>query len=73
LLVEAGLTPLQAITLATKNAALFLNELVEWGTLEVGKRAHLLVVAGHPERRIDDTRNVQLVMQAGRMLDRNTL
>jgi imidazolonepropionase-like amidohydrolase len=73
LLVEAGLTPLQAITSATKNAALLLHQSAEWGTLEPGKRADVLVVAGDPARRISDTRNVEVVMQAGRVLDREKL
>jgi imidazolonepropionase-like amidohydrolase len=73
LLVEAGLTPLQAITLATKNAALLLNEDKDWGTLEAGKRADLLVVSGDPARRIGDTRNVSTVMQRGRIIDRDAL
>jgi len=47
LLVQGGLTPLEAITAATKtNAALM--ELSEIGTLEVGKKADLLLVAGDP-------------------------
>jgi imidazolonepropionase-like amidohydrolase len=73
LLVDAGLTPLQAITLATKNAALFLEEEAEWGTLESGKRADILIVVGDPARRISDTHNVDLVMQGGRVLDRTAL
>jgi len=73
LLVEAGLTPLQAITLATKNAALLLKEEKEWGTLEAGKRADLLVVSGDPARRIRETRNVSLVMQRGRIINRDAL
>ena len=73
LLVEAGLTPLQAITLATKNAALLLKEGGEWGTLEPGKRADILVVGGDPTHRIADTRNIELVMQAGRVLTRSSL
>lgn len=73
LLVEAGLTPLQAITLATKNAALLLKEGDKWGTLEPGKRADILVVTGDPTRRIADTRNIELVMQAGRLLNRSSL
>jgi imidazolonepropionase-like amidohydrolase len=73
LLVEAGLTPLQAITAATKNAALLLGQSAEWGTLEAGRRADVIVVAGDPARRIGDTRNVELVMQAGRVLDRGSL
>jgi imidazolonepropionase-like amidohydrolase len=73
LLVEAGLTPLQAITSATKNAALLLEQSADWGTLEPGKRADVLVVAGDPVRHIADTRNVELVMRAGRVLDRDAL
>jgi imidazolonepropionase-like amidohydrolase len=73
LLVEAGLTPTQAITLATKNAAMLLNESGEWGTLSAGKRADVLVVTGDPTRRIGDTRNVDLVMHRGRVLDRANL
>jgi imidazolonepropionase-like amidohydrolase len=73
LLVEAGLTPLQAMTLATKNAALFLKEETEWGTLESGKRADILIVVGDPARRISDTHNVDIVMQGGRVLDRAAL
>ena len=73
LLVEAGLTPLQAITLATKNAALLLKEDKDWGTLEAGKRADLVVVAGDPARQIRDTKNISLVMQRGRILNRDAL
>ncbi len=73
LLVEAGLTPLQALSAATKNAALLMEQSVMWGTLEVGKRADVLIVNGDPSTRIGDTRHIELVMQAGRVLDRETL
>ncbi|MGQ0641152.1 MAG: amidohydrolase family protein, partial [Gemmatimonadaceae bacterium] len=73
LLVEAGLTPLQAITAATRNAAMLLHHSSEWGTIEAGKRADLLMVAGDPSRRIRDTRNISLVMQGGRLIDRMSL
>jgi imidazolonepropionase-like amidohydrolase len=73
LLVEAGLTPLQAITVATRNAAVFLGKGEEWGTLEAGKRADVLIVAGDPARRIADTRSIERVMQAGRLLDLRAL
>lgn len=72
LIVEAGLTPLQALTLATRNAARFLHE-TDWGTLEPGKRADLIVVRGDPSRRISDTRRVEIVIQNGRQLDRSRL
>jgi imidazolonepropionase-like amidohydrolase len=73
LLVASGLTPLQAITLATRNAAAFLDQEGEWGTLAVGHRADVLIVAGRPDRNIAHTRNVETVIQAGRVVDRNAL
>ena len=74
LLVEAGLTPLQAIQAATGNAARFLDgDGADWGTLAPGKRADLVVVSGRPHERIGDTRTIMEVIQAGRLLDRNRL
>jgi imidazolonepropionase-like amidohydrolase len=69
LLVEAGLTPLQAIGLATRNAARLMRGEATWGTLEAGKRADLLLVRGNPAERIGDSRNVTAVIQAGRRID----
>ena len=65
LLVESGLSPLQAITAATKNAAAIVNASAEWGTLEPGKLANLILVDGKPDRRIGDTRRIALVMKEG--------
>jgi len=48
LLVEAGLTPYQAIRAGTRNAAFFLEALAEFGTVEMGKRADLLLVGSNP-------------------------
>jgi imidazolonepropionase-like amidohydrolase len=73
LLVEAGLTPLQALTTATKNAAILMNVEDEWGTLEPGRRADILVVSGNPAANISETRNVDLVIQGGRIVDRRAL
>ena len=74
LLVEAGLTPVQAIQAATGNAAKFMQgESADWGSITVGKRADLVVVSGRPAERIGDTRTIVDVMQAGRLLDRAAL
>jgi imidazolonepropionase-like amidohydrolase len=73
LLVEAGLTPLQAITVATQNAAQMLQAESEWGTVETGKRADLLVVRGDPSIRVGDTRNVTMVVLGGKLVDRAKL
>ena len=73
LLVESGLTPLVAITTATKNAAKIMNAETEWGTLEPGKLASIVIVEGKPDQNIRETRNVAVVVKEGRILDRNKL
>jgi imidazolonepropionase-like amidohydrolase len=73
LLVESGLTPLEAITAATKNAATILGATKEWGTLEEGRLASLVIVDGRPDKRISDTRRVVVVMKEGELLDRAAL
>ena len=73
LLVESGLTPLEAITVATKNAALLMKAEEEWGTLAPGKLANVIVIAGRPDRNISQTRNVEMVIKAGRIIDREKL
>jgi imidazolonepropionase-like amidohydrolase len=52
LLVECGLAPMEALVAATRDAAEALGILDNAGTLEVGKRANLLVVKGHPTQDI---------------------
>jgi hypothetical protein len=72
LLVAAGLTPLEAITVATRNAARLIGA-SDWGTIEAGKAATLVVVDGRPDRNISDTRKVVEVMLRGRKIDRESL
>ena len=73
LIVESGLTPLQAITLATKNAAQLLNKQHEWGTLSKGLIANMLIIVGRPDLDISHTRNIEQVMLKGKFLDRDKL
>ena len=72
LFVESGLTPLEAITIATKNAAMIVNA-ETWGTLETGKAADIVIVDGKPDQKIGDTRKIVVVVMEGRILDRNKL
>jgi Amidohydrolase family len=72
LLVAAGLTPMDAITVATRNAARLIGA-SDWGTIEAGKFADLIVVDGRPDRNISDTRKIVEVMQRGRRIDRESL
>ena len=65
LLVEAGLTPLEAIRVATLNAATYLGRADRIGTIAAGKRADLVVVRGDPSTRISDVENVEIVFKDG--------
>ncbi|MEQ9270123.1 MAG: amidohydrolase family protein [Haliea sp.] len=73
LLVEAGLTPLEALQTATLNAARLMGDEGEWGTLAPGQRADVLLINGRPDRNISETRNIELVIQRGVVLDRSAL
>ncbi|HXF61911.1 MAG TPA: amidohydrolase family protein [Caldilineaceae bacterium] len=65
LLVEAGLSPLEALRAATLNSATLCGVEGVTGTLAVGKQADLLVVEGRPDQQIRDLRNIKLVMRGG--------
>jgi imidazolonepropionase-like amidohydrolase len=65
LLVEAGLTPVEAIRVATLNGAISLGRDALVGSIEAGKQADLLVIEGDPSRSIADIRNVELVFRQG--------
>lgn len=65
LLTAAGLTPLQAIQTATKNAAALLH-LDDRGVIAPGKLADLLVVDGDPSKDISALDNIQSVWRRGK-------
>jgi imidazolonepropionase-like amidohydrolase len=72
-LVELGMTPLQAITAATKHGAMASKHLDRYGTLETGKAADLLVLGADPVANIGNIRKLELVMKDGRIIDRDAL
>ena len=63
--VEAGFTPLEAVRIATLNAAEFLGESNQIGTIAAGKQADLLVVRGDPSANIADIEKVEVVFKDG--------
>jgi imidazolonepropionase-like amidohydrolase len=65
LLVEAGFTPLEAISICTRNGARYLGRDARLGTLSVGKQADLVLIDGNPAVRIADVRNVETVFKQG--------
>ena len=71
LFVDAGLTPMQALQAATRNAARFLH--IEAGTIEAGKRADLVLLDANPLDDIRNTRRISAVVLNGALLDRSRL
>ena len=67
-LVEAGMTPMQIITAATKNGACSCNMENELGTLEAGKLADVLVVDGDPLADIHVLTNAHLILREGKAI-----
>lgn len=65
LLVEAGFTPLEAISIGTLNGAKYLGRDARIGTIAVGKQADLVVIDGDPSRNIGDLRKVETVFKQG--------
>ncbi|MGE0121784.1 MAG: amidohydrolase family protein [Vicinamibacterales bacterium] len=65
LLVEAGFTPLEAISIGTLNGARYLGRDGRIGTLAPGKHADLMVVDGDPSVTIGDVRKVTMVFRQG--------
>jgi imidazolonepropionase-like amidohydrolase len=65
LMVEAGLTPIEVITAATRNSAEFLGVSKDLGTLEAGKWADLVVLGKSPLADIKNTRSLEAVWIAG--------
>ena len=72
-LVELGMTPAQAIVAATKNGAIASRGLEQFGTIETGKRADLLLLDANPLDDIHNIRKVSTLVRDGRVIDRSKL
>lgn len=69
LMVQAGLTPVQALQTATLNAAQCLRIEKDFGTLEKGKRADFIVLDADPLENILNSRKISQVWIGGREVD----
>jgi len=65
--VQAGFTPMEAIQSATLVPARAMGMEKDSGTIEVGKRADIILVDGNPLENISDIRKVSTVFAAGKM------
>lgn len=69
LMVQAGLTPAQALQAATSNAAECLGISQNFGTLKKGKRADLILLDADPLEDIRNTRRINKVWIGGREIN----
>jgi hypothetical protein len=68
LLVESGLTPFEALAGATRDAAMITKRMGadgDWGTIAVGNRADLILIAENPLEDVTNTEKMQGVMVRG--------
>jgi len=70
---DAGVTPLEAIKIATQNGAKILGVEDQLGTVEEGKIADLVIVEGDPAKDIQAMRNIRYVLKDGKIIDRTSL
>jgi imidazolonepropionase-like amidohydrolase len=74
-LVQGGLTPTEALISATSTPAMTLKQVfhrnVNFGTIEKGKAADLVLVQGDPTKNIKDTENIVAVFYQGHRLARS--
>ncbi len=72
-LVKSGFSPTQALQSATFNPALFLAKLNEFGMVETGHAADLVLLEANPLEDIRNTREIASVVVAGKYYSREEL
>lgn len=73
MLVNAGLTPMEALQAATRNPARYLGKTDSFGTIERGKIADLVLLDASPLKDIGNTKRIAAVVAGGKLLDRAEL
>ena len=67
-LCEAGIPPLEVLTMATRGNAELLNMADRIGTIEPGKEADLIVLTNDPLADIRNTKTIELVLSRGKVM-----
>jgi imidazolonepropionase-like amidohydrolase len=73
LLVQCGLTPMQALQAATSTPASVLNKSKDLGTIEVGKLADMILLDANPLDDIHNTQRIHAVIVGGKLMNRAAL
>jgi imidazolonepropionase-like amidohydrolase len=73
LMVRGGMPALDALKSATLNAAVFMNNENDFGSVEVGKIASLVLLNKNPLENIENTSSIETVILRGRVMDKSAL
>ena len=71
--VQAGFSPMEALQAATRNPAIFLDELSSQGTVEIGKIANLVSLDASPLDNISDIKRIDAVILNGKFFPKTAL
>lgn len=67
LLVEAGISPLEVIKIATRNGAHAVSIEEDVGTIEPGKQADMIILSDDPLEDISNTKKIEAVINNGHL------
>jgi hypothetical protein len=70
---DVGFTPMEVLRIATSNVAAFYGEETQFGGIEAGEAADLVLLDSDPLADIQNTRTIRGVMARGRWFDRSAL
>jgi imidazolonepropionase-like amidohydrolase len=72
-MVKGGMPALDVLKSATLNAAIFMNKEDNFGSVEVGKIASLILLNMNPLENIENTKSIETVIIRGIVYNRKTL
>jgi imidazolonepropionase-like amidohydrolase len=73
LLVKGGMPALDALKSATINPAIFMNKENDFGSIEVGKMASLVLLNKNPLENIENTKTIETVIVRGKVYSKKAL
>lgn len=73
LMVKGGMPTLDALRSATINAAIFMNKKDDFGSVEVGRLASLVLLNKNPLENIENTKTIETVIVRGKVINRKDL
>jgi imidazolonepropionase-like amidohydrolase len=73
LMVKGGMPELDVLRTATINPAVFMNKKADFGSIEVGKLASLVLLNKNPLENIENTKSIETVIVRGKVYNRGAL